>query len=466
MKGKSALVRNIVILTAVIAILTGLVILVVNIDPNSETDEPTATAAPTYTAYKVETDDVDSIIINNADTHLTLTRTEDKWTINDLDPEQISESKVESLITNILVMKSSIEIDKSTADLAEYGLDNPSTSVTVNRKDKSTDIMYIGDLSPVTGEYFLTLDGSDKIYGIYAYKVDSIRQDIGYYRSFNRFSVDTKAVNEIILKRREQADIHLKVKDVIDETSYNVWTLTSPYKGTLSAIDQYVDDKILTPLSQLQISTLAPDGIDYGFDNPNAEVTIVLAEYNEDGSVASTSEQSLTIGKTENNMSYVRLDGSDNVYTVSSAELDFAFVDEFLVVSKLQGMADIAYTSRVTVEADGKTSVMEIGHPEKSKFTFKINGVDADEKLSKQAYQEIISVSVDGVYNGEPLGDGGVKVTFTGYDGADDTVIEYIPINELSYAVRRNGDVQFTAKKLTIEKMLEKLREYEENPVK
>lgn len=465
MKGKSALTRNIVILTAVIAVLIGLVVWVVNID-DDKTDESAATPIPSYTAYSVDTDDIDGIVIDNGGAVLTVSRTADKWTINDLQPEEVSAAKIESLISNTLVMKSSIEITAGTAALAEYGLEAPDTKITVNRKDGSADVMYIGDLSPVTGEYFLKLDGTDKVYSIYAYKVDSIRQDVSYYRSFNRFSIDTKSVNEIKLERRQQPDIHLKVKDVIDETSYNVWTVTEPYKGTLSAIDQYVDDKILAPLSQLQISEIAPSGIDYGFDNPNGAATVVLAEYNEDGSVASTSEQRLTIGKTENNMSYVKLSGSDNVYIVEAAALDFVFVDEFLVVSKLQGMADIAYTSKVTVEADGRTSVMEIGHPEKSKFTFKINGTEADEKLSKQAYQEIIAVSVDGVYNGETLGASEVTVTFTGYDGAADTVVEYIPINELSYAVRRNGETQFTIKKLTIEKMLEKLSEYEKNPVK
>lgn len=461
---KSPLLRNSVILALVIAILAGLVIFVVKFEPESDSTAPAATTVPSYNAYKAESADVESIIINNANSVMTVKRSGEKWTINDIPTNEISTEKVESLVSNIIVMISSIEIDKNNADLSEYGLDNPSASITVNLKDGTSDKMMIGSKSPVSGEYFLAVDGVDKIYSIYEYKVDSIQQDISYYQSFNRFSIDTSKVSEIILDRKNKADIHLKVKDVIDETSYNVWTMTAPYDGVLSAIDQYVDDKILLPLSELQISEPAPTGVNYGFDNPDAVITIVLAEYNEDGSIASTAEQKLIIGNTENHMSYVKLDSSDNVYTVSDSMLSFAYVDEFLVVSKLQGMADIADTSKVTVNAKGKSHIMEINHTENNKFTFKIDGKDAEEKMSKKMYQEIIALHVDGVYNNEMLKESEVKVTFTGYNGAEDTVIEYIPIDELSYAVRRNGKTQFTIKKLEVSKMLEKLEDYAENP--
>lgn len=465
MKSKMPLVRNIVILTLVIAVLSGLLVWVMNVEPEGE-DTPTATLAPSYTAYKVDREEISGFTILNGDSTLKVGNPDGRWTINGLAENEISADKVESLMTNALVMISSVEIDANGADLAEYGLDTPSTTITVNKKDGSTDTLLIGDTSPVSGEYFFMVSGADKIYTIYAYKVDSIRQPISYYKTFSRFNADITKIDEIILKRKNKATIHLKVKDVDDQKSYNVWNMKAPYEGTVAAIDQYVDDKILTPISNLDIGRPAEEKSDYGFDSPNAEVTMIFAEYGENGAITSTTEQKLIIGNTENNMSYVKIDGYDEVYSVDNAMLDFVYVDEFLVVSKLQGMADIAYTSKVTVEANGKTSVMEIGHPSESEFTFKINGKDADESKSKKVYQSIIALYVDGIYNGETLGNSEVTVTYTGYNGAEDTVVEYIPVNELSYALRKNGVTQFTIKKSAVKEMLDNLYEYEENPTK
>lgn len=464
MNAKKRLIRNIIVSVLAVGILAGVLIAVMNMDSKEETqDTPAATQTPSYNAYTVEKDNIQSIAVNNAGSVLTVVNSDGKWQIDGYGADDADSIRVENLVTTVSTVISNNEVEKNPSDLTQYGLDNPELTVEINKKDGSKDRLIIGDVSPVTGEYFFMTEGSDTIYTIYSYKVDTLKQPISYYRIFNRFSIDTTKMSEIILERKEQSDIHLKVKDSTDD-SYNVWTMLKPYQGEVMAIDQYVDDKILMPVSELQINAPAEDGKNYGFDDPKAVVTFITADYNDNNEITSTEKQKLVIGNTENHITYVKLNDLDTVFAVSDDLLSFAFVDEFLVVSKLQGMADIAKTSKMEVTAAAGTYTMDIEHLPENKFAFKINGKEADEKKSKQTYQSVIALNVDGVYKNETLADAEITVKFTGYDTNPDITVEYIPINELSYAVRRNGVVQFTIKKLTVEKALNTLYEYEQNP--
>lgn len=467
MKSKMPLWRNIIILAVVVAVLIGLLIAVTKMNPSDkESDTPQATQTPSYTAYKADRKDVSKIEVKTAENTLTVKNTgEDSWTLNDVEQENIDSSKLDNLLTTVLTMMSNNEIAKMPADLSEYGLDNPSITINVTLKSGQTDKLLIGNASPTTGEYFFMVNGADTIYSIYSYKVDTLNQPLSYYQSFNRFKIDTSKLVEMKFERRNKPTLHLKMKENIDDTSYNVWTITEPYTDTLAAIDQYVDDKILTPISELTIDTPAQKDGNYGFDNPSAVVTLVAATYKDDNvTIDSTEEQKLILGNTENHVTYVKLNDLNMVFAVSESELEFAYTDEFLAVSKLQGMNEIAKVSKLEVITADHTMTMDIDHVDDQKFAFKVNGADAGDKASKNAYQNIISLYVDGVYKNETLGSPEVTVKYTGYNGNADVLVEYIPINELSYAVRRDGKVQFTIKKSSVEDMLKKIKEYEQNP--
>lgn len=460
-----SLKRNIIIFVAVVAVLAGLIFAVMKINPKEEENEqPESTAAPTYTAYKRDSADVERIVINNADEVLTLKNTDDGWSLNDISDEEVSASKLESLAGTILTVISGNELSYDSTRESEYGFDNPTVTVEVNLKSGEKDTLLIGEMSPTTGEYFFKTDGSDKVYTINAYKVDSLKNPVSYYQSFNRFSIESDAVTEMIFERRDKSTIHLKLKEEMEETSYDVWLMTEPYKGTMSAIDDYVDDNILTPISELNISNPAEGGGNYGFDSPAAVARFFVDEYNEKNGKTTNVEHKLTIGNTENHVTYVKIDNLDKVYTVDESAISFVFTDEFQLVSKLQGMAEIDGVSKVEITDHGRSTVIDVEHLENNQYAFKLNGEDADTKAAKKAYENIITVYVDDLYKNESLGDADVTVKYTGYGENEDVLIEYIPINELSYALRRNGETQFTVKKTAVDKMLEKLYEYEQNP--
>ncbi|MCX7714205.1 MAG: DUF4340 domain-containing protein [Clostridia bacterium] len=464
MKKKAPVWRNAVIIGVVLAALVGMLFWVNTLEPQKE-ETQTSTETPKFTAYKIDSENVSSFIIKSKGLEIMAKNLGDgKWSLNDVSPDELDSSKVSDLVTTVTTMISNYEIAKDSFVLSEYGLENPYITIDIANKDGSSDRLLIGDKSPTTGEYFFLKQGDSTVYSIYAYKVDTMLKHVSYYQSYNRFKVQTSDINEIILKRKNKPTIHLKLKDTTEQTSYNVWQMLEPYEGVQNAIDQFVDDKILTPIGEMTVSDPAPAGRKYGFEDPHSVLTLNVIPHNEDGSTGEPYTVVLTVGNTENGLTYVKLD--DKVYTVSESSLDFMNTDEFLVVSKLQALSDIAVTEQVKVSYSEKQSVLDITHVDENTFSFKINGKDADEKLSKEMYQNIIALNVDGLYKNEALGLPEVTIFYKGYGTGEDTTVEFIPINELSYALRRNGKTQFTIKKSKVEEMLQKLENFEANPTK
>lgn len=456
------MIRNIVIILAVLLLLAAGILVLNRMD--TDPAAPEKTPLPQFTAYKVENDQIDSFTIQMGSQVLAVKNEGDSnWSINGVSPEELDKSKVESLVTTVNTVVSNYEIEKEVSDLSPYGLNQPYVTVTVTLKDGTNDVLLIGDKSPTLGEHFFMKQGDSTVYTLYAYKVDTLVKPLSYYQSFNRFSVNIDDITQVTMFRRGQDTLELRLKNNQDKENYNIiWEVTQPYSEPLNAIDNFVDDNILAPLSELSVSEPAAAGRDYGFVNPAARLTIISAPYQEDGTRGAAKTQEMVIGNTENGYTYVQLDGK--AYAVPSASLQFVYTDAFLAVSKLTALVDIAGVEQVRISAGDKTTVMDIAHPDESTFSFHINGHEADEKLSKQMYQEMISLSCDALYQNEQLQEKALTLFFKGYQGAGDVTVEFFSINELNYAITRNGKTQFVIKKSKVNDMLAKLNEYVNHP--
>lgn len=462
---KNAIIRNVIIICVIIAgLFCGIVLLNKTDDTENEPAVHSVEPMDVYTAYKIAQTDIQKFTVKSETNNLIVKNSGDsKWSINDIPYEKLDTSKVDSLVSNVSAMISNHEIEKEVKDLSVYGLDNPYVTIEITNKSGQIDTLLIGEKSPTLGEYFFIKKGDTTVYTIYEYKVETLVKPIIYYQSFNRFNIDVNDITEITLERYNRPTVQVRLKDNEEGQSYNiVWEIIKPYNGVFNGIDQFINDKILLPISEVSISNPAPENIDYGFDNPKGKVNIVVEKYNEDGTTQKPYIVEFLIGKSVDNKSYVKFE--NNVYEVMDANLDFVFVDEFLVVSKLQALVDIQSTDNVVVTAHGKSTEISIGHNDDNTFNFTVNGKEANEKYSKRVYQSIIALDVDGLYNNEPLGSKDVEIKYNGYNGNKDNIIELYSINDLSYALSRNGEIHFVIRKSKIDNMIKGLEEYVANP--
>lgn len=458
--------KNVKILIAVAVVLVLLIVGIVVLlkSEGTPSDEPTATNAPVnqYDAYKIERDDIESFTIKLENESIVFKNTGDgTWSVNGIAYDQLDATKVETLLGCVCVMMSNNEIEKGASDLSKYGFDTPYITIEVKNKNGQEDKLLIGDLSPTLGEYFFTVDGSGDVYSIYSYKTDTIIKPASYYSTFDRFNVPVDDITNIKMERRGMDNLELRIKNITEDDGYSIaWEIVQPYKQIFNGIDQFISDKILTPIDELTISAPADKGIDYGFDNPSARITLEIQPYNQqDGSRGDKYTENIVVGNSADGLTYVLY--KDKAYAVTSSAISFVYTDAFLAVSKLQALVDIQKTDKVTLKKSSGETVIDIKHDKSNdELTFKINGKDIDSKEAKQLYQSIISLNVDAVYGGESIQPAEITIDFNGYDGGEDVKIEFKPINELNYALTRNGETYFVIKKTKVDEMLAKIDAY------
>jgi len=459
MKKSTVWIKVIVIMAVIAAMAAAIVVLLKT--PEKEDDTPKQSDVPQYNVYKKGAEEIEEIRLKNESGEIVFKNTSDGWSIDGVDIKEVSSKSIESLVDVVGTIISNNEIEKNPSDLSVYGLDKPVITAEIYCKDGSNDKFFVGSQSPVTKEYFFMMDGIDTVYSIYEAKVTQMKKDKNYYQDFSRFSVNVEALEEIEIKR-ERNTIHLKVRDDINSAAlnYNVWQITQPYDDVYNAIDQFVDDKVIEPMSKLDIRTVAPEMDDYGLDSPEFTLTVKFAELDESKKKTGEYSRKLEVSKNINSKRYVRLDGYNDIYEINSADAEFMNVNEFLIISKLALLRDIANTSDVIIlKGNDEIYKMQIGHSDDNKsFTFKINGEDSDEEESKKKYQSIIGISADDIYKGEALApDADITIKFTGYNGYEDMIVEFISIDDLSYAIRKNGKINFTVKKSDVAGMIENI---------
>ena len=125
-----------------------------NVEENEETE--------TFTATDFSVSDAIELIVSG-DYPLNFTKDNDVWKDAQDRNASISQSMVESLLTQIHHVTSDTCIENP-EDLGQYGLDEPSMTITVTLKNGSSIILNIGDANGMTGDYYLQVEGNTSVY--------------------------------------------------------------------------------------------------------------------------------------------------------------------------------------------------------------------------------------------------------------------------------------------------------------
>lgn len=451
---------KIIIALAVLVLLGAGTYLLMRPSKSAETDNTAQTTpAPVYTLYETDIANMQSAVIKSETTDITVSRIGEDWTVNNLPAEDIDTSKTKSLAETIAKITASALIDEDGADLGEYGLDKPSAEITVNKNDGTSDKILIGGTSPSDGSRFAKSSLSDTVYTVSSYKLESLENPISYYTEFTRFSMqDTSAVSEIKIERSDMTIDFVKDNSENQNGYYDSWLIKSPV--STSANSDYISNTILQNIGKMTLS--APlDGGDFGFDRPAAKLTLTVTQYDEEKKENKEPyTESFIIGKSSEGSTYVSYKGK--AYAVDTEMLDFINMPLINTVSKVQSLVNISSVARVEVTYGGAVHAIDITHSgdDGKDMTFTLNGSEIGESDAKKLYQELIGVMVDGIYANQPQGETIMSITFKGYNGAEDTTVEYKAVSDLDCAMVKNGTAQFTVKRSVINTLMNTVNSY------
>lgn len=142
---------------------------------NMEFAQEETLSAQQVTVTDFDSGDVTALSVTG-DHNMNFVKEEDKWVNADDREMTLDQNQISSLVNNIAGMATESVVEEP-EDLSEYGLDNPVRTIKAEMKDGSSVIIYVGNQNDLTGDYYIRLEGEDRLYGISSYVVTAFDKD-------------------------------------------------------------------------------------------------------------------------------------------------------------------------------------------------------------------------------------------------------------------------------------------------
>jgi Domain of unknown function (DUF4340) len=237
-----------------------------------------------------------------------------KWMLQKPLVARASASDVANLLNKVLGLRVTTFVTDDPGNLAQYGLTSPTAtlSATVGTDDES--VLQIG--SPVPGkpdQVYAQRLKSNAIVTLEQSSVDQIINGLPDVRDRHVLPFDsgTAAAVSFYLNLDGTKTVQANLKK-----EKGIWQVVGDAAGTAD-VGKVTD--LLTRLQQLETTPVlkdsAPDLKPFGLDKPVGKITITTPD--------SKTPLTLSIGKTENNLVYVRNSIEPFIYTVAANTFDF-----------------------------------------------------------------------------------------------------------------------------------------------
>ena len=429
----------------------------------------------------ISSDDVKSVAYTADQENVEFDKEDDSWIRKDEKDFPLNQDSVNSAVNNAIQLTADQKIT-DVEDLSEYDLDSPQNEITITTEDGTETVLQVGMENSSTSQYYVKKSDDDKT--VYLVSQSSLEPFMGsVYDNMSQSetfpTVTTATISDVKVDKedgyelkKDSDDLFWTVSDEKDSEKAD----TSKAGEVTSAIGSMAYDKF--------VDYNCTDDSKYGFDDPYAVITAKYTEEetveddsdneestdtSEDESTDSTeasddSEESSDEDSTEDNTvtvdkeitiyvgdetdggRYVKVNESNQVYTVTtdslSAILDSKTSDfyslsvNYVSVNDLDSLevqsADGTHTVNVTRETSKDED--DEDSEETTTTSYSLDGKDADETVFTTFYNKLINMTAqERSEDSKPEGDPAYTFTFTKTDGTTLTA-EYYEYDTNFYA--------------------------------
>ncbi len=459
-------IKPIVISVAVILLVVLAYILLVFVFPETtvteEEEVEETTTETTQTVYIVNENYEDLVSFDilpaeGTEIHVDISITDDGY-VFDVEPESTffdyDSSLLRSMTYTVTSMSAKSVVEDDDPDLSAYGLDEPWHTVRTTYSDGHVVEVYLGNQTPVDGNYYCMTNQSDEIYTIGSYMVSLLTRTDLDYRAITLFPTYTEDdiytnINWIRITERDGTVIELLLDEELNH-EYNVsssqYVMLQPQQG--SGNDTIIKSDVMDVVATVEASEILCDITEddyatYGFDDPvRLEMTDV-----------SGNSLNLLIGDLCENDSYtyVMVDGSNTVLTCPTSALTWQDINYYELMIRTVWSYSIADVASITYDLEGEHHELIMEHY----VTQNANGNDTDGINATLDGEEILETNARRLYvrtlNFRAIGDASADdvegmepmatVTITMLDGTSHTM-ELYALNDRQYAVSVDGVIQ------------------------
>ena len=368
----------------------------------------------------------------------------------------LDDSQIQRLTWSFASIWAERIVDDKPADLSIYGLDKPSSHVTVADSGGKTVSYILGNMNPSKDGYYLMEEGDPKVYSVASYSGDSMNSTLDKLRKKTLFPAFE--FNDLTGLRIENAGTKIDIKTKPASvppylaSSFSTHIMTSPYKLTRGVDRQALYD-LLTPLKDITIDEFVDDNpsslVPYGLDKP--------ARFFFETSKASVD---LLVGNQIGGARYAKLAGSPGVFTVNGLD-KMINVKPYTLVDKFVLLVQIDSTDKLTISGGEKPLSAEFqGKGDDAVFT--LNGKKAEAKSFKGFYQAVVGLMTDAEYLPATAAaanakDGNINIEYRLNTPPGEKVsITLVPYNRDFYALRQEGTMEFLISRNQVQSIYEK----------
>ncbi len=237
--------KGLLIATALLAVLGGLVWW----SNKNKKDEPAGAegaAAPTKILTLAEAG-INKIEIRHREAETTrIERDGSGWKITSPQPLPSDRDAINSLLSAVANVSADKVVEEKPADLAVFGLKQPSSVVTITLKDGKTRTLKLGDDAPVGGGSYVQVDGDPRVFTLASFARTNI----------DKLAVDLRDKRILTFDNDKLTRIELATKGPAVEFSRNAQNEWAIVKPSPMRADNWQVEELLRKLKDLKLDPL------------------------------------------------------------------------------------------------------------------------------------------------------------------------------------------------------------------
>lgn len=430
--------------------------------------------------YRMDPQQVAAIRYLSEDGEVALVKREGLWTWEADGTFPLNQNFAENMLKKAAVLTVSRMIGEGEAALRSYGLEHPSNIIrlTAGTSEKT---IFLGDTNSATGECYLMVEGSKKVY--LADPSFAKLFSTGLYEMASRETLPGIALENIreltvleenkvfIVRRQEQADGGAGSWEVRQEV-LGGGNAGAQQKGpedlaeAWQEADETLVSRLLSRLIALRYEKMVlhhPEKSQmtaYGLEQPEL---VLRLRYEEDGEER---EYVLSVGGLEEeSRRYVYAESGQGIYVAGNASLESFFhlePEDFLTLNLASVKAE--ELQKLVIATSRQRAEFEILRGEDGKNTYLCNGKDMTEREFNSVYYPLYVFSAEkrvsdmaGQLEEEPV----LSLNYECLPGRRENLeVELIPYDQNYYAARINGSARLLVNRQKVNGLLDALKAY------
>lgn len=251
----------------------------------------------------LEQTDIEEVVFENPEEKFTLVNNGTYFVIKERNIKA-DDYAVNSMLENILKIDGKLLV-RNCKDIAQYGLDNPKSVVSVKTHEKYVTLT-LGDLTPAETEYYLMDDNGD-IYSIYTSAGSGLDSKRWQFMDLTLFSVAYDDVKTVLVNSENEFSA--------GRETTGAWKIKSINDGDYEVSDEKFRANVGLYFENMYAKRLVTNNEEnrkaYGLDSPDGIVTIISKN-------GDKSEFKIFRNKEKQEAAVIKNDGADIFITIDS----------------------------------------------------------------------------------------------------------------------------------------------------